>query len=294
MPGANHRTWQPWIGRVRDLPVRVLFPNLSFLKIPMEINLNQQRILVTGANSGIGAAIVRELAASGARVAVNYVVHPEATEALLTELRANGAEAVGVQADVSDPAQVTAMYAQLDQHWGGIDALINNAGIDGAQALAWNADPVAWDRVLRVNLFGSFLCARGALQRMVPQKSGVILNMSSVHERIAWSGFSAYTASKAGLAMMTQTLAQEAAPFGIRVLALAPGAIRTPINQNVWDNPDSLRDLLTKIPLGRMGEAVEIARVATFLVSGMASYMTGSTVFCDGAMSDYPEFAHGG
>jgi NAD(P)-dependent dehydrogenase (short-subunit alcohol dehydrogenase family) len=249
---------------------------------------------VTGANSGLGAAIARELAASGARVAVNYLVHPEATEALLAELRAGGAQALGLQADVSDAAQVTAMYAELDRQWGGIDALVNNAGIDGAQARGWEADPAAWERVLRVNLYGSFLCARAALQRMVPQRSGVILNMSSVHERIAWSGFSAYTASKAGLGMLTQTLAQEAAPFGIRVLALAPGAIKTPINQNVWSNPQTLRDLLTKIPLGRMGEPEEIARVATFLVSGMASYMTGSTVYCDGAMSDYPEFAHGG
>lgn len=260
----------------------------------MEISLDRRRILVTGANSGIGAAIVRELAASGGRVAVNYLVHPEATDALLAELRATGADAIGLQADVSDSAQVEAMYAELDRQWGGIDVLVNNAGIDGANAPAWEADPVAWERVLRVNLYGSFLCARGALQRMVKQRSGVILNMSSVHERIAWSGYSAYTASKAGLAMLTQTLAQEAAPYGIRVLALAPGAIRTPINQNVWSNPESLRDLLTKIPLGRMGEPEEIARVATFLVSAMASYMTGSTVYCDGAMSDYPEFAHGG
>ena len=260
----------------------------------MEVLLEQRRILVTGANSGIGAAIVRQLAGSGGRVAINYLVHPEATEALLTELRAAGAEVIGLQADISDATQVSAMFAELDRQWGGIDVLVNNAGIDGASAPAWEADPAAWERVLRVNLYGSFLCAREALRRMIQQRSGVILNMSSVHERIAWSGFSAYTASKAGLAMLTQTLAQEAAPFGVRVLALAPGAIRTPINQNVWSNPDTLRDLLTKIPLGRMGEPEEIARVATFLVSSMASYMTGSTVFCDGAMSDYPEFAHGG
>ena len=260
----------------------------------MQVTLDGQRILVTGANSGIGAAVARELAASGARVAVNYLAHPEATEALLAELRASGTDAIGLQADVSDAAQVAAMYLELDRCWGGIDALVNNAGIDGARAPAWEADPVAWQRVLSVNLYGSFLCARGALQRMVPQRSGVILNMSSVHERIAWSGFSAYAASKAGLGMLTQTLAQEAAPFGVRVLGLAPGAIRTPINQSVWSNPESLRDLLTKIPLGRIGEPVEVARLATFLVSGMASYMTGSTVYCDGAMSDYPEFAHGG
>ncbi|MFO1466355.1 MAG: 3-oxoacyl-ACP reductase FabG [Steroidobacteraceae bacterium] len=260
----------------------------------MEVRLAHQRVLVTGANSGIGAAIVRELAAAGARVAVNYLLHPEQTSALVDELRGTGAEAFGVLADVADAAQVMAMYAELDRRWGGIDVLVNNAGIDGVPARAWDADPAAWERVLRVNLSGSFLCARAALQRMVPQRSGVILNMSSVHERIAWSGYSAYAASKAGLAMLTQSLAQEAAPHGVRVLALAPGAIRTPINQNVWSNADSLRDLLTKIPLGRMGEPEEVARVATFLVSDMASYMTGSTVFCDGAMTDYPEFAHGG
>lgn len=260
----------------------------------MEIRLDRQRVLVTGANSGIGAAIARELAAAGARVAVNYLVHPEATDALLAQLRAGGGEMLGLQADVSEPAQVAAMYAELDRQWGGVDVLINNAGIDGVHAPAWEADPAAWERVLRINLYGSFLCARSALQRMVVQRSGVILNMSSVHERIAWSGFSAYTSSKAGLAMLTQTLAQEAAPYGVRVLALAPGAIRTPINQEVWSNPEKLRDLVSKIPLGRMGEPEEIARAATFLVSGMASYMTGSTVYCDGAMSDYPEFAHGG
>lgn len=260
----------------------------------MEIKLNRARILVTGANSGIGAAIARQLAASGARVAINYVVHPEATEALLAELRGAGCQAIGLQADVSDATQVESMFAELDRQWGGIDALVNNAGIDGVAATTWEADPAAWERVLHINLYGSFLCARAALKRMVQQKSGVVLNMSSVHERIAWSGFGAYTASKAGLAMLTQTMAQEAAPSGVRVLALAPGAIKTPINQNVWSNPDSMRDLLTKIPLGRMGEPEEIARVATFLVSDLASYMTGSTVYCDGAMSDYPEFAHGG
>jgi NAD(P)-dependent dehydrogenase (short-subunit alcohol dehydrogenase family) len=260
----------------------------------VQIRLDGLRALVTGGNSGIGAAIVRELAAAGARVAVNYVVHPELTTALLAELSAAGATALAAPADVSDAAQVDAMYAELDRQWGGLDILVNNAGIDGTRALTWEADPAGFERVLRVNLIGSFLCARGALARMTRQRSGVVLNMSSVHERIAWSGFGAYTASKAGLAMLTQTMAQEASPLGVRVLALAPGAIRTPINQDVWSNPDTLRDLLTKIPLGRMGEPAEIARVATFLVSPAASYMSGNTVFVDGAMTDYPEFARGG
>lgn len=260
----------------------------------MEIRLEGQRVLVTGANSGIGAAIVRELAAAGARVAVNYVVHPEATEALLAELRATGATVIALQADVSDATQVAAMYQELDRQWGGIDILVNNAGIDGARATAWDADPASWERVLHINLFGSFLCARAALGRMVAQKSGVILNMSSVHERIAWSGFSAYAASKAGLSMLTQTLAQEAAPFGVRVLALAPGAIRTPINHDAWATEAAYKSLMTLIPYGRIGEPEDIGKVAAWLVSDYCDYIVGATLFVDGGMTLFPGFATNG
>ena len=156
------------------------------------------------------------------------------------------------------------------------------------------ADIGQWRRVIEVNLLGAFYCARQALAHMVPSKSGVILNISSVHEVIAWSGYSAYAASKAGLAMLTQTLAQEAAPHGVRVLAVAPGAVRTPINQAVWGDPTSLGDLLEKIPLNRLGEPEEIARMVVVLVSDVASYVAGRTVFVDGGMTDYPDFAHGG
>ncbi len=260
----------------------------------MEIRIEGKRALVTGANSGIGEAIARELAAAGARVAVNYIAHPEAAEAVVHALRGAGGEALAVRADISDPAAVAAMFAKLDEAWGGLDILVNNAGIDGVRALSWEADPAEWERVLRVDLLGPFLCAREALRRMVPKKSGVILNLTSVHEKIAWGGYSSYTAAKAGLSMLTKTMAQEAAPHRVRVLALAPGAIRTPINQAVWNDATNLADLLTKIPLGRLGETGEVARAALFLVSEAASYLTGSTVFLDGAMTDYPGFAHGG
>ena len=260
----------------------------------MEITLPSRRALITGANSGIGESVARELASAGARVAVNYIVNPEAAESVVTAIRQGGAEAMALKADVSDAAQVGAMFAAIDRTWGGLDILVNNAGIDGPRALAWEADPEEWERVLRIDLLGAFHCAREALKRMVAQRSGVVLNLTSVHERIPWSGYSAYTAAKAGLSMMTQTWAQEAAPFGVRVVALAPGAIRTPINRSVWSDPSSLSDLRTKIPLGRMGEPGEIARVAAFLVSDAASYLTGSTVFVDGGMTDYPDFAHGG
>ena len=155
-------------------------------------------------------------------------------------------------------------------------------------------EETAWRKVIEVNMFGAFYRAREALKRMVPQKTGVVLSTSSVHEEIAWSGYSAYTASKAAVSMLTKTLAQEAGPHGVRVLAVAPGAIRTPINRSVWSDPQSLQDLLEKIPLHRIGEPEEIARLVVVLVSDVSSYVTGRTVFVDGGMTDYPAFAHGG
>jgi glucose 1-dehydrogenase len=260
----------------------------------MEIRLDGKRALVTGANSGIGEAIAQALAEAGARVGVNYVVHPETAQQVVARIKGQGGDALAVQADVSDTAQVAQMFATIDQAWGGLDILVNNAGIDGQRAPAWEYPVDAWRKVLEINLLGAYGCAREALRRMVPQQSGVILNLTSVHERIAWTGYSAYTASKAGLSMLTKTLAQEAAASGVRVVAIAPGAIKTSINENVWTNPATRADLISKIPMGRMGQPEEIARIAVVLTSDAASYMTGTTVFVDGGMTDYPSFTHGG
>lgn len=260
----------------------------------MKIALDGKRALVTGGNSGIGAAVVNALAQAGAKVAVNYLAHPELSQGIVSAIRDMGGEALALLCDVADPAAVAKMFGEIEREWGGIDILVNSAGIDGPRALGWEADVAAWRKVVEVNLFGAYYCAREALRRMVAQKSGVILSISSVHEIIPWSGYSAYSASKAGLGMMTQTLAQEAAPHGVRVLALGPGAIKTPINQLVWADPAGLRDLLEKIPLRRLGEPEEIARMVVVLVSDAASYATGRTFFIDGGMTDYPAFAHGG
>lgn len=265
----------------------------------MKIDLSDRRVLVTGGNSGIGQAIAEEFGAAGARVAVNYVAHPEAATAVVSALRAKtdsgeGRDAFAVEADVSDAASVKAMFARLDERWGGVDVLVNNAGIDGLRMLAWEADLDAWRRVIEVNLVGAFHCAREALKRMVAQRSGVVLNITSVHEIIPWTGYSAYTAAKAGLGMLARTMAQEAAPHGVRVLALAPGAVQTAINKAVWSNARMRRDLLEKIPMNRIGQPGEVARMAVVLASDAASYVTGSTVFVDGAMTDYPDFGHGG
>jgi glucose 1-dehydrogenase len=222
------------------------------------------------------------------------VTQPEAAAAVVSQLAAKGRRSLALHADVSNEADVDAMFKAMDAQWGGIDILVNCAGIDGVRALAQDAQMADWRRVIEINLFGAFDCARHALARMLPRKGGVILNISSVHEVIAWSGYSAYTASKAGLAMMTKTLAQEAAPHGVRVLALGPGAIETPINQAARADAAGMADMLSKIPLGRMGRTDEIANMAVVLCSDVASYVTGSTVFVDGAMTDYPEFARGG
>ncbi len=189
----------------------------------MNIKLEGKRALVTGANSGIGAAIALGLADAGAKVAINYVAHPEAADELVQTIKQQHGAAISIQADVSDPKAVEDLFQQIDVAWGGIDILINNAGIDGASALGWEAELAAWRKVIEVDFFGAFYCAREALKRMVAQKSGVVLNISSVHEEIAWSGHSAYTASKAAVSMLTKTLAQEAAPHGVRVLAVGPG-----------------------------------------------------------------------
>jgi len=260
----------------------------------MKISLEGRRALVTGGNSGIGEAIVQSLAEAGAKVAINYVAHPEDAESLVKKIQGLKGEAMTVQADISDPKAVIEMFAQLDKAWGGIDILINNAGVEGKRATAWTADAVAWKKVIEVNVLGTFLCSQEALKRMVPQKSGVVLNISSVHEQIAWSGYSAYTASKAAIGMLTKTLAQEAAPYGVRVLSVGPGAIKTPINRAAWDNPKNLQDLLEKIPLNRIGQPEEISRMVVVLVSDIASYVTGRTIFVDGGMTDYPDFEHGG
>lgn len=260
----------------------------------LSIDLSGKRALVTGGNSGIGEAVVRSLAAAGASVAVNYRSNAGAAEALAGETSGKSRDPLAIKADISDPAAVEAMFASMDAAWGGIDILVNNAGVDGTPALSWQTDIDAWRRVIDINLFGAFLCSRQALGRMVGQKSGVIVNISSVHEVIAWSGYSAYASSKAAVAMLTKTLAQEAAPHGVRVLAVAPGAIQTPINRSVWSDPAGLADLNAKIPMGRLGRREEVATMVAMLASEAASYVTGTTVFVDGGMTDYADFAHGG
>jgi glucose 1-dehydrogenase len=263
--------------------------------------LKGQKALVTGANSGIGEGVARALAAAGADVVVNYVVRPEAAERVVADLRATGVAAMALRADVTHEAEVQAMFRDMLSAWGTIDVLVSNAGLQRDAALV-DMTLEQWNTVLGVNLTGTFLCVREAAREMIRRgprpdvslATGKIICISSVHERIPWAGHVNYAASKGGMMLFMQSVAQELAPYRIRVNSIGPGAIETPINTEAWSKPEALKSLLTMIPYGRVGQPADIGRVAAWLASDEADYIHGQTIFVDGGMTLYPEFAHGG
>ncbi|HEY1770306.1 MAG TPA: SDR family oxidoreductase [Chthoniobacterales bacterium] len=263
--------------------------------------LRNQKALVTGANSGIGEACAIALGAAGAAVVVNYVSRPEDAERVVAQIRAQGGEAIALEADVSSEAQVQAMFAGMVKSLGTIDILVNNAGLQ--QDAPFEKMTLAqWETVIAVNLTGQFLCAREAVREFlrrgvvpaVSSAAGKIICMSSVHERIPWGGHVNYATSKGGVMQLMKSMAQELAPKKIRVNSIAPGAIKTPINRDAWDTAEALNALLTLIPDGRIGEPEDIARTAVWLASDQSDYITGATIFVDGGMTLYPGFATGG
>ncbi len=260
----------------------------------LNIDLTGRRALVTGSSSGLGSAIALAMADAGASVAIHYLKDQRAADDVVARIRQRGGTAQAFQADVSVVSEVQRLFDEVTLAFGGLDILVNNAGMDGAAANCADSDPAQWARVLAVDLQAPYNCARLALKPMLAQQRGVIINITSVHEFIPWSGYSAYTSAKAGLSMFTKTLAQEVAGSGVRVLAIAPGAIKTPINASVWQDPKGLADLDEKIAMGRLGEPDEIGRVAAFLASDLASYITGTSIAVDGGMLIYPDFRHGG
>jgi glucose 1-dehydrogenase len=263
--------------------------------------LKGQKALVTGANSGIGEGVARALAAAGAAVVVNYVVQPDAAEAVVKDIVSKGGEAMALRADVSKEADVEAMFADMIQKWGTIDILVNNAGLQRDAAFV-EMTLEQWNFVLGVNLTGMFLCARAAAREFirrgiiadVSRAAGKIICMSSVHELIPWAGHVNYAASKGGVRMFMQSLAQELAPHHIRVNSIGPGAIATPINRPAWETPEALKGLLNLIPYGRVGVPEDIGKAAVWLASDDSDYVHGQTLFVDGGMTLFPEFAHGG
>jgi glucose 1-dehydrogenase len=286
--------------------VRNIYPKKDYPKPCMpDLEHNQvlkgQKALVTGASSGIGKAVALGLGKAGASVLINYVVDDGTVAQMIKEIEGSGGQAMGFQADVSKEPQVLAMYEAMFKKFGTIDILVNNAGIQKDSPFD-QMTLAQWQAVIDVNLTGQFLCAREAVKEFkrrgvvesVSCAAGKIICMSSVHEVIPWGGHVNYASSKGGVMQLMKSIAQEMAPYRIRVNSIGPGAIKTPINHDAWATPQAEKELLTLIPYRRVGIPDDIAHVAVWLASDYSDYITGTTIFVDGGMTLYPGFATGG
>ena len=240
--------------------------------------------IVTGGNSGIGKAIVLELARQGAKIVVDYVSHPEATEELEKQIAALGEQAIGVDADVSKVSDLQALIAAAVKAFGRLDIMVNNAGIETRTSVLDTTEQ-QFDKVIEVNLKSAFFGTQLAAKQMIKQGGGGrIINITSVHEDWPMPGNTAYCLSKGGMRMLTRTAGVELAPHNILVVGVGPGAVATPINLSTMQDPTKMGKLDAAIPLGRMAQPVEIGSVVAFLAGGGASYLTATTVFADGGL----------
>ena len=264
----------------------------------MEKRLLGQTAVVTGGNTGIGAAMCEAMGAEGANIVVNYHSNLEKTDALLARLEKLGAMALAVQGDVSKEADVIRLVQRSVEAFGRIDILCANAGIQ-ADGKSVEMTLEKWQKVIDVNLTGAFLCAREAARRFLQQgvslevsrAAGKIIFTSSVHEEIPWESAPNYCAAKGGLKMLMRSMAQELAPARIRVMAIGPGAIKTKINAEAWETKEKEQAEVNRyIPYGRWGVPMDIGKAAAWLVSDEADYITGTTLFVDGGMLLYPSF----
>ncbi len=260
-----------------------------------------QKALITGANSGIGKAVAIAMAEAGASVVVNYVAGDDEAHAVADQIAGCGGRAIVCRADVANEYQVAEMVEEACAVFGTLDIVVANAGLQ-RDAPFEEMTLAQWNTVINVNLTGQFLCARAGVREFLrrgprPQVSralGKIICMSSVYEVIPWAGHANYAAAKGGVMMLMKTIAQELAPRGIRVNGLAPGATRTPINTAAWSTPETYEALMRLVPYKRIGEPDDIARAAVWLASDESDYVNGVTLFVDGGMTLYPEFASGG
>ena len=277
------------------------YPQVHMPQVPPRRHLEGQTALVTGASSGIGRAMAIELGKAGANVAVNYITGEDQAQQAVAEIEASGAHAFTVRGDVSKEGDVLAMFDAIRAEFGTLDILVNNAGLQ-VDAPFVDMTLAQWQKVIDVNLTGQFLCAREAVREFkkrgvrpeISCAAGKIICMSSVHEVIPWAGHVNYATSKGGVMLMMKSIAQEVAPWRIRVNSIAPGAIRTPINTAAWDTPEHYASLLKLIPYKRIGEPDEIGRAAVWLASDDSDYVHGITLFVDGGMTLYPGFETGG
>lgn len=246
--------------------------------------LEGKTIVVTGGNSGIGAAIVKAAAAQGANVVIDYVVRPEDTENIIDAVERLGGKAVGVQADVSKTQDLHKMVKVAVETYGRLDVLVNNAGIETRTSIL-DTTEADYERVMDINLKSAFFGTQFAAKQFIEQGGGgVVINISSVHEDWPMPGNVAYCVSKGGTRMLTRTAGVELGVHDIRVVNVCPGAVATPINQSTMDDPEELKRLKDAIPLKRLAQPDDIADVVVFLASGQNDYMTATSVFIDGGI----------
>lgn len=248
------------------------------------MKLEGKTAIVTGGNSGIGLAIVLELARQGANIVIDYVIHPETAESLEKEVIALGSKAVCVHADVSNVAELQSLVDAAVKNFGRLDIMVNNAGVETRTSILDTTEE-QYEKVLNINLKSAFFGTQLAAKQMIAQGGGGrIINITSVHEDWPMPGNTAYCLSKGGMRMLTRTAGVELAPHNILVTGVGPGAVATPINTSTLNNPELLQKLNAAIPLGRMAKPEEIASVVGFLAGDGASYLSSTTIFADGGI----------
>ncbi len=241
--------------------------------------------LVTGSSGGIGQAIAIHLAEQGADVVIDYRSHPEGAQETLAKVEAVGRKGLTLKADLGSVSDIRQMITDAVQHFGKLDILVNNAGVDGKNADFWEITEEDYDKVLNINLKGVFFATQTFVRHLIDTKqTGKIINISSTHEELPFPHFTSYCVSKGGVKMLMRNLAIELGPLGITINNVAPGAIETPINTNLLNDPVKLKALLQNIPLGRLGKPGDIAPVVAFLASSDADYVTGMTFVVDGGL----------
>jgi len=246
--------------------------------------LDQKVAIVTGADSGIGRGIAIQFAKEGATVVVNYAHAKDKAEEVRQIIEQNKGQALVIQADVSQYQQAMGLIQQTVEHFNRLDIMVNNAGMEIHSAFV-DVTEEQFDRVLGVDLKGPFFCAQAAAREMIKRKTpGRIINISSVHQDLAMPQNAPYCCAKGGVRMLMRTIAVELAPYNITVNNIAPGAIHTPIDADVEANPEKMKALLNEIPLHRMGQPEEVGKLALYLASDAAAYVTGSTYVIDGGL----------
>jgi glucose 1-dehydrogenase len=247
--------------------------------------LLDRKALVTGSSKGIGHAIAVRLAQEGADVVVNYNSDPAGADEALAEITALGRRGASIKANLGDVGDVQRLVSESAETLGGLDVLVNNAGIEKHAAFV-DVTERDFDAVLNVNLKGVFFATQAFVRHcLAAKRPGKVVNISSVHEEMAFPNFAAYCASKGGVRMLTRTLAVELGPLGVTINSIAPGAVETPINSALLHDPVKLQSLVGQIPLARLGRPSDVANLAVYLASSESDYTTGSTYFVDGGLS---------